>query len=182
MHGLRQRPTPVNWDRPYPLHLRGNPYLCDVTQLEILLAATTGEEAVATDCLVNVKEERAVELFSQAGATQGYGLNEQEAYPPCLRISTHCTDCCAHDRPLQLFKAGHHSRIRKCPRRENLGVEAPICTARIWDDVEDRIAKHRVSSTRRAQQCICINVLHGTTNRLLQRAARDKRCGEAALP
>jgi hypothetical protein len=129
-----------------------------------------------------VEEERAVELFSQAGATESDRLNEQEAYPPCLHISAHFTDCCAHDRPLQLFKAGHHCWIRKCPRRKNLGIKASICTARIRDDVKDRIAKRRVSCTRRAQQCICIDVLHGATNRLLQRAARGKRCGEAALP
>ena len=36
---------------------------------EVIRAAATGGEAVATDCLVNVKEERAVELFSQARAT-----------------------------------------------------------------------------------------------------------------
>jgi hypothetical protein len=88
----------------------------------------------------------------------------------------------AHNWPLQLLKAVHGCRIGKCPRRKEGAVEAPISATRIRHDGKDRVAKRHISRTRCAQECIRINVLNSTANSLLQLGARNKRCGEAALP
>jgi hypothetical protein len=182
VHGFRQRATPVNRNRPDPRHLRRDPRLCGVAHLELIRAAATDHEAVAADSLVSLKEENAVEFLSEAGAAQRDRLNEQEADPPCLRISTRLTDRLAYDRPLQLLNAGHHGRVGKRPCREELGVEALISATRIWHDREDGVAKWRIGRTCCAEECIRIDVLHSAANSLLQLIARDKCCGETALP
>jgi len=182
VHGLRQRATPVNAYRPDPRHLRRDPRLCGVAHLEIFLVAATGGEAVATDCLVNMQEERAVELLGKPRTPECDRLNEQEADPPCLRISTRLTNRLAYDRPLQLLKAVHYCRIGKCPRREEGAVEAPISATRIRHNGKDRVAKRPIICTRRAQQRINIKVLHSSTDGLVQLGARNKCSRETALP
>jgi len=144
VHGLRQRATPVNAYRPDPRHLRSDPCLCGVAHLEIFLVAATGGEAVATDYLVNVEEETPVKLFGKPRTTQRDRLNEQEADPARLRISTHLTNRLPYDRPLQLLKAVHDCRIGKCPRRKECAVEAPISATRIRHNGKDRIAKRHI--------------------------------------
>jgi hypothetical protein len=144
VHGLRQRATPVNAYRPDPRHLRKNPRLCGVAHLEIFLVAATGGEAVATDSLVNVEEETPVELLGKPRTPECDRLNEQEADPARLRISTRLTNRLAHDRPLQILKAVHGCRIGKCPRRKEGAVEAPISATRIRHNVKDRIAKRHI--------------------------------------
>jgi hypothetical protein len=111
VHGLRQRATPVNAYRPDRCHLRRDPRLCGVAHLEIFRVAATGGEAVATDCLVNVEEEAPVELLGKPRTPECDRLNEQEANPARLRISTHLTNRLPYDRPLQLLKA--HTNLDK---------------------------------------------------------------------
>jgi hypothetical protein len=182
VHGFRQRATPVNAYRPDSRHLRRDPRLCGVAHLEILLAAATGKEAAAAGGFVNVEEENPVELLGKPRTTQRNRLNQQEVDSPCLRISTRLTNRLAHDRPLQILKAVHDCRIGKCPRRKEGAVEAPISATHIRHDREDGVAKWRIGRTCCAQECIRIDVLHSAANSLLQLIARDKRCGETALP
>jgi hypothetical protein len=182
VHGLRQRATPVNAYRPDPRHLRSDPRLCGVAHLEIFLVAATGGEAVATDYLVNVEEETPVELLGKPRTPECNRLDEQEADPPCLRISTRLTNRFAYDRPLQLLKAVHDCRIGKCPRREEGAVQAPISATRIRHNGKDRVAKRHISRTRCAQECIRINVLNSAANGLLQLDIRSKGCSKTALP
>jgi hypothetical protein len=144
VHGLRQRATPVNAYRPDPRHLRRDPCLCGVAHLEIFLVAATGGEAVATDCLVNMQEERAVELLGKPRTPECDRLNEQEADPARLRISTRLTNRLAYDRPLQILKAVHDCGIGKCPRRKEGAVEAPISATRIRHNGKDRVAKRHI--------------------------------------
>jgi hypothetical protein len=144
VHTLWQRATPVNAYCPDPRHLRRDPCLCGVAHLEIFLVAATGGEAVATDYLVNMQEERAVELLGKPRTPECDRLNEQEADPARLRISTRLTNRFAYDRPLQILKAVHHCRIGKCPRRKEGAVEAPISATRIRHNGKDRIAKRHI--------------------------------------
>jgi hypothetical protein len=109
--------------------------------LEVIRAAATGHEALTTDPLVDLEEESAVEYVGEARAAQRDRLNQQEAHPSGLRRSARLVERCASDRPLQLLKAAHYCRIRKCPGREGLRVEAPVSAAHIWHGAEDGVAK-----------------------------------------
>jgi hypothetical protein len=112
--------------------------------LEVVRAAATGHEAVATDYLVNVEEETPVELLGKPRTPECDRLNEQEADPARLRISTRLTNRLAYDRPLQILKAVHDCGIGKCPRRKEGAVEAPISATRIRHNGKDRVAKRHI--------------------------------------
>jgi hypothetical protein len=182
VHALWQRTTPVDRHRPDPRHLCGNGRLCGVAHLEIFLVPAAGGEAVATDRLVNMQEERAIELLGKPRTPECDRLDEQEADPPCLRISTRRTNRFAYDRPLQLLKAVHDCRIGKCPRRKEGAVEAPISATRIRHNGKDRVAKRHIGRTRCAQECIRIDVFDSAANGLLQLDIRNECCRETALP
>jgi hypothetical protein len=167
MHGLRQRAAPVNRQRSDALHLRRDPRLCGVAQLKVIRAAATGCEALATDLLVSLKEERAIKLLRQARAPQRDRFNEQEAYPPCLRISAHFTNRLPYDRPLQLFQTAQYCRIGKRLRGKERTVDASIWATRLRHHLKDRVAKRHIGRARHAKQRIGINVFNSTTNGLM---------------
>jgi hypothetical protein len=141
--------------------------------LEVVRAAATSHEALATDSLVNLEEENTIKYLGEARASQGDRLNEEKADAPFLRRSARLAERRANDRPLQRLKAMHHCRIGKCPRREEGAVQAPISATRIRHNGKDRIAKRHIGRAGCAQECIRIDVLHSAANSRLQLIARN---------
>jgi hypothetical protein len=144
MHGLRQRPTPINRNRADRRHLRGDAGLCGVPHLEVLLTAATGYEALAANRPVSMEEERAVELCGEAGTSERNRLNEQESCTARRGISARPTNRLPDNRPLQLFEALQHCRVGKRSRRKERAVEAPIWATRVRHNGKDRVAKWHI--------------------------------------